>query len=197
MDIRTSRIRPALVALLTTASLLISACSLINPEEDPEPKTLEELAAQAESNGYEWQAEVLASGEITADDYDEAQRRTLACVTDHGLSYSEPQLVPEEDFRSDYEISWGDTDEEKGLKIIDECFIENLNYIEEAMYNWGDWQTAPELLEYIKTCLTERDYEINPEARNYRDVFIPAEDEEDVAIVEHCLNEGKLKLNYL
>jgi hypothetical protein len=158
---------------LTAVVALVSACAS-GDQDAEEPKSLSQLAAEARSRGYDWQAGILDDGDITAAEFDEGHRRNLQCLSDAGIEYTEPEREVLDGYRWNYDILWGEMDPEVVNDTATRCQDEFATYLELGMSSWGDWQTEPAVLAEIVRCVTDLGFEVDGGALNYRDVWLSA-----------------------
>ncbi len=159
------------LAVVGFALLSLAGCSSSEEGADGEPQSLDQIAESARERGDDWQASLLEDGDITLAEYDEGHRRNLECLTAAGMTYSEPERIVTDGFRWDYAIEWTGIEEEVGMRESSACFDENLGDLELAMSAWGDWQTDPALLAAVNECVANAGFEVDPAAKNYRDVW--------------------------
>jgi hypothetical protein len=157
--------------------------------------SLEQIADRARSDGQNWQAELIEDGDITLAEYDEGHRRVLECLTQAGMTFTEPVRDIVDGFRWNYEITWGDLGEDKGSKAVQECF-ENLGHLELAMSSFGSWETDPALQANIEQCLRDDGFEVQSgSTKNYRDLTNAlAEQGVTQTMVSACIDAGMEKL---
>lgn len=164
-------------AAIITAVLLAGCTAFSDSSDDEEPQSLAQIAQRARDSGHSWAAEQLEDGDITLAEYDEGHRRNLECLTSGGLTYTEPERIIVDGFRWDYLITWQDVGEEKGMRVMEECFEEFVSDLELAMNHWGSWNTDPAVLAEIKVCVQDLGFKIDETSNNYREIWLSASDQ--------------------
>ena len=169
--------RLSAVTFVVFAVLSLGGCSTSDGGSSSGPSSLMQIADDARSAGHEWQANLLDDGEVTLAEYDEGHRRNLECLTNAGMTFTDPVRILTDGFRWDYAISWAGMDDSAGQTVSERCFEDNLGALELAMASWGDWRTDPALLSEISSCVSAAGFSTDIGSRNYRDVWLEASDE--------------------
>lgn len=182
-------------ATLAMVLLALTGCSGPQEEGAESPQSLEQLAATARKNGWDWQASLLEDGDITVAEYDEGHRRNLQCLKAAGMTYTEPERSVTDGFRWVYDIHWASLDEESGSREMSQCSEMYVADLEVAMAWWGEWRTDPALQADIVKCVTAKGYSVKPGTKNYREVWLQGSEagltQEMVAM---CLRAGAQRL---
>jgi hypothetical protein len=184
------------VAIAFGLTVAATGCGSQRAENDPSnPPTLEQLAAEARADGYEWQAGVLEDGDVTLAEFDEGSRRNLECITQMGMSHSEPERVLTDGYSWYYEINYETVDPEEASDLVAECSQENEMYLQLAMSAWGDWRTDAALLADVENCVRDAGFDVRAGARNYREVWLNAADQGlTTDKVTQCVDDGMYRL---
>ncbi|MDR1633407.1 MAG: hypothetical protein LBS27_00435 [Bifidobacteriaceae bacterium] len=164
-------LKTAVVVVVLAASLAAVGCSPASEGDGDGPPSLEQIAAETRSRGYEWQAELMEDGDITVAEYDEGQRRTRECLTEAGMSHTEPVRNLPDGYEWLYDIAQNDLSDSAFDREMSRCFDEWVADLGLAMSLWGDWQTDPALLEYIVKCVEDLGFDVADGLKNYRQVW--------------------------
>ncbi|ACZ23252.1 hypothetical protein Sked_33570 [Sanguibacter keddieii DSM 10542] len=129
--------------LLIALLLLTTSCSSTSPDTGPDGRTAEPERSAAQTRAVE-------TGEVTADDYEQAFREFQACMADGGYEVSDSGMTGNV---YDYSFPQAAT----GAGVYEPCYEYHFSEIDLV------WQLANEDFSYttqlIKKCLLERGIE--------------------------------------
>ncbi|WP_062070161.1 hypothetical protein [Demequina sediminicola] len=157
---------------------------------------MEQLASEAEGKGHDFQADALSDGEVTLAEYDEAHRRGLACLTDAGLTHSEPVRNRVDGFRWTYDVSWEGMSDADGNAAYEACFNDSLGEIELAMASWGEYNTDAALLAATEECVADTGIVVDREGiHNHRELLLAGADQGlTMEVVLNCVQMSAERL---
>lgn len=184
------------LGVLALLLAVLSGCGENQPDNANEVRSLEQFANAAYAQGHNWQGDVLADGDVTIAEYDEANRRNRECLKSHGLQPGEQVRDRVNGFSWDYEISHSSSlDEMSNVQIVVDCSVETMIYVETAMWDWGDWSTDPAVMHSVETCVAEQGFISDSEFKNYRELTMYFKaDGISEEVVPDCISDAMNRL---
>ncbi len=169
--------RSSLAIVSCAALLAITACSGGDGAAQPIQKDILAAAKEQRAAGHDQAADLLEDGVVDSADYEAAIENARRCISDLGLSMSEPQLNPVDNLRYSYyantEGAPVGTDE-----AVTACMDGNVASVEVYYVATHEQVMSTPLIAPVNTCMEEAGYGPFPEATSMPDFAGDPEDDD-------------------
>ncbi len=175
---RTRPRRPLLLTLCLIPLLLLTGCTKEEPLIDPNGIDLDTQLTQLRDEGYTEQADILADGDISSDEYWDAFYLMSDCVSQRGgaAELEDPAINPIDGLTILFGIVQ-DRDSapaKPGQGPMAECRTRYFTTVEIWYQITHTYRMAPVLMEKVRACLNDQGFETTGQELNYRDLAGPS-----------------------